>query len=146
MYWIAFYTLGVYLSQSKRDYNLTLPFLITIIGFLLQIVETYCFGIEIGLPVSITIYSCGAIIVLFSNKIQNVLERYKRHFFWLSKIGRYSFVIYLIHFYVIMVLNHFVIINNWFANWFLICVISYYVVWLLDKYIPKRIKLYIGLK
>lgn len=117
IYWIAYYALGIYLSKSKRDYSLTIPLIIMIIGYSVQFLETYFFGIGIDLPVSIVIYSCGAILILFSTHTEKLFNKFSKYLEWLASIGRYSFVIYLIHLYVLLFFNHLFATNYWSIKW-----------------------------
>lgn len=145
IYWIAYYALGIYLSKNDRNYSLTIPIIILITGYIAQFAETYFFGIGIDLPVSIVIYSCGMILVLFSKQTESLLNKISAHLGWLAAIGRYSFVIYLIHLYVLMVFNHFVDTRVWVISWTGVSILSYISVWVLDKILPSNYKRYFGL-
>lgn len=116
-----------------------------ITGYLFQFAETYFFGIGIDLPVSIVIYSCGMIMVLFSTRIETLLNSASKYLGWLASIGRYSFVIYLIHLFVLMVFNHFVDTRVWIISWICVSLLSYGSVWFIDKVLPLNLKRYFGL-
>ena len=116
-----------------------------IIGYSVQFLETYFFGIGIDLPVSIVIYSCGVILILFSTHTEKLFNKFPKYLEWLASIGRYSFVIYLIHLYVLLFFYHFVATNYWSIKWLCASILSYASVWLLDKVVPNKQKKYIGL-
>ena len=145
MYWIAYYALGMYLSKSDRDYSLPIPFVILITGYLAQFAETYFFGIGIDLPVAILIYSCGMILVLFSKRTEALFNKIDKHLGWLASVGRYSFVIYLIHLYVLMAFNRIVDVKIWIVSWVCVILLSYVSVWFIDKVLPQNLKHYFGL-
>lgn len=146
IYWITYYALGIYLSSSKRNYSLITPFMIMITGYLVQFAETYFFDIGIDLPVSIVIYSCGMILLLFSIRTERFFNKISKYLEWLASFGRYSFLIYLIHLYVKMGFTHFVHTKDWFICWICISIFSFFATRLIDKIITqKTIKKYLGL-
>lgn len=146
IYWIAYYALGVYLSSQSRQYSIKYPILIMLLGFLGQLAETNFYLTEIGFPVSILFYSCGCILLLFSKRVQTIVEKYNGHLYWLVSIGRYSFIIYLIHYYIITKCHFLLTLDNWFINWMIISILTCIIVRILDYVTPKNMKFLLGFK
>lgn len=144
--WIVFYYQGCRLSVSDRNYKLRLPWTITVVGLILSYIESKLlasnFGSGFGIKFSSFIYSYGCILLLLSRKFEQLYHSRTlgRIIEW---VGRNSFVIYLFHCYIIIVLNKVPLELSWMARWVIIVTLSIVVAQLL-KLMPSRLRYYIG--
>lgn len=102
--WLVYPALGYYIRKNGRNYMLT-PWLILMVLFLgacfietKLLYEPFHEG-DGATKISAVLYSCCAIIVLFSEKTQAVLENDIIFYHVLVYVGKISFGIYLIHKY-----------------------------------------------
>ena len=77
--WLMFFVLGVMIGHKpERNYSIILPIVITILGFILSVIETdYLLdhrGKGVGIKPSSFINSAGMIFLMFSNKVENLIR------------------------------------------------------------------------
>lgn len=150
VYWIVFYYIGIKLSMSNRDYGIKIPLVLIIIGFVAQMIETYFlmslghFGI--GIKVSAWIYAAGMVLFFFSNKVELAMSKVQGWAFRkVVTIGRFSFGIYLLHVYVLIVLSIINGRNIWLVNFCIVVAISLLFLYSLLLIIPDNYIKRIGL-
>ena len=150
VYWIVFYYIGIKLSMSNRDYGIKIPLVLIIIGFVAQMIETYYlmfighFGI--GIKVSAWIYAAGMVLFLFSNKVELAISKVQGQTFGkVVTIGRFSFGIYLLHVYALIVLPIINRRNTWLMNFCTVTAISLLIIYLLMIIVPNKYIKRIGL-
>lgn len=106
--WIVFFMLGIYLHKYENKDFISVGWALTIIGYLLQIIETAYYlklnGTGLGIKLSSFIFSAGIIILLVSRRTEKYFQesKFTRLLTW---IGEVSFGIYLCHMYVVAVLH-----------------------------------------
>lgn len=148
--WIVFFYMGVFLSKADRTYSLYQYVIFLLLSVLLMMVEAYILCMNslggIGLKPTVYIYSILVILILFSEKVQtlynenNVINRI------ITYIGKISFGIYLIHFIVLNILNHFIIVDVWMLKWSLTTTISVMLIMVSRFILSDTINKYIGFK
>lgn len=118
--WICFFTLGVYLSKTERDYDLKLPVVILILSFIGMVFETGFLmnqsRIGVGIKPSSFVFSFSLLLILFLNKVE-MLYMQNRLGTAIEKVGVYSFGIYLTHMYLITAMNIVHFSGNWLLRW-----------------------------
>ncbi len=146
--WLIFFWLGVYISRSSRNYNMGWLLIGVIISFVLMVIETKfrheATGGGYGIKPSSFVFSFLMILLLFSKQIE---MQYKSGNF-INKIlivmGNYSFSIYLIHCFVIILAFHFVSVPVWIVRWVIVVVITMLIIYLARKVLPKKYLKIIG--
>ena len=146
--WLIFFWLGVYISRSSRDYDIRWILIGGIISFVLMVIETKfrheSTGGGYGIKPSSFVFSFLMILLLFSKQIE---MQYKSGNF-INKIlivmGNYSFSIYLIHCFVIILAFHFVSVPVWIVRWVIVVVITMLIIYLARKVLPKKYLKIIG--
>jgi peptidoglycan/LPS O-acetylase OafA/YrhL len=147
--WIAFFFIGMFLRTHNRNYNIALPIAITALGLIFQLIE-HKYWLEqgsqgLGIKLSSFIFSFGAILLLFSKTCENFylnhLQRFK-----LDRIGTISFGIYLIHLYVLVVINKIATMDSWLLSWLLTITASVAVIKLSQKAFPTFSKKFLGFR
>ena len=141
--WIMFYIQGVFMSRMKRNYSSWGLLLLLILCFLLQIYESKNLfelnGRGMGIKATAYLYSSVAIFLLFSQKLQNLYQTKTNLIFrTIEYIGRISFSIYLIHMFVILLVNRYMEMHNWILNWSVILVLTILIIKMLKIFLPTR--------
>ena len=77
--WLMFFVLGVMIGHKpERNYSIIFPIVITILGFILSVIESdYLlahYGKGVGIKPSSFINSAGMIFLMFSNKVENLIR------------------------------------------------------------------------
>lgn len=149
VYWVIFYFIGVYLSDKKRDYSLTLPIILIVLGFVAQMIEAkYLMSLGnqgVGLKVSSWIYSGGMVLLLFSKKAENLITKDNLAYRWIVKLGVISFGVYLTHMYFILIESIFVHSEGWILKYIVVAAMTILFVMLLRKVAPSNIWKIIGI-
>lgn len=150
--WLAFFQTGMWLgSQKNRDYKIS-PYVWTVvIALLLSYIEMKLvlpFHNEgVGLKLSSHIYSFALIMLLFSERVQNMLSKDNtpifRFFVWLGPI---SFGIYLTHLYILSFLQKHDLIWGWFIDTAVVLLSTAFIIYLLNKILPSKISKYLGFR
>ena len=148
--WLMFFVLGVLIGHKpERNYSVILPVVITIIGFLLSVMESNYlldhYGKGVGIKPSSFIYSAGMVFLMFSSKVENLLSRTGimcRYIIW---IGSLSFGIYLIHCYFVSFIVKRLPINSWLLKWALSLFLTVVFILILRKLLPSKYHKYLGI-
>lgn len=147
--WILFFFLGVFFSKHNRDYNLTVPIIMIIIGLAASILEQRYWistGSQAwGIKLSSFIFSAGIIWLFLSKRIEN---SYNENIFTsiINYIGGISFGIYLLHVYIIAAYSKIITYDNWLLNWIAVISLSILVIWITKKIMPSFSKKYLGFR
>lgn len=144
--WIGFFALGIYLSKnSSREYNLSFAILLLLCGFFINRVEVCWWESTIGryqdYRLGSFLYSFGAILLLFSKKVENIYHKNKSIAkYCLVYVGKISFGIYLIHYLLIPFLQF----RGWGANWIMTLLTSILIIVIAKSLFPSFAKKYLG--
>lgn len=145
--WFMFFMIGVYYSNKQESFSLKFSVSILIIGFVLEICETYWLNINygggMGLKISSFIYSIGVILLILSPQLQS---KYKSNIFnsIIAYIGRISFSIYLIHYFVMMLISILYNFENWLLYWLISILTTTLIITISKKVLPPTINNAIG--
>lgn len=146
-----FFSQGCFLSSHVRDYSIKplliiLPFALTtacIEDRFWQLYYTRC-----GLTVTTFLFAYIIIWILFSKKAEvtfNKLSQNKTMLF-LANIGKISFTIFLLHAYIIQILNQYnLLTNSWCINTAIVFVITSLITYVMKLFLPQRVHRYFGL-
>lgn len=148
--WLMFFVLGVMIGHKpERNYSIILPMVISILGFILSVIESdYLldhYGKGVGIKPSSFIYSAGMIFLMFSNKVEKLVSRtgiIYRLFIW---IGSLSFSIYLIHRYFVSFLAKRLTIDSWLLQWSIALSLTVVFILVLRKLLPTKYHKYLGI-
>ena len=148
--WLMFFVLGVMIGHKpERNYSIILPMVITILGFILSVIETdYLldhYGKGVGIKPSSFIYSAGMIFLMFSNKVENLIRRTGAIYRFIIWIGSLSFGIYLVHCYFISFFVKRLPIDSWLLQWSLALFLTIVFILILRKLLPTKYHKYLGI-
>ena len=148
--WLMFFVLGVMIGHKpERNYSIILPMVITILGFILSVIETdYLldhYGKGVGIKPSSFIYSAGMIFLMFSNKVENLIRRTGAIYRFIIWIGSLSFGIYLVHCYFISFFVKRLPIDSWLLQWSLALFLTVVFILILRKLLPTKYHKYLGI-
>ena len=148
--WLMFFVLGVMIGHKpERNYSIILPMVIAILGFILSVIETdYLldhYGKGVGIKPSSFIYSAGMIILMFSNKVENLIRRTGAIYRFIIWIGSLSFGIYLVHCYFISFFVKRLPIDSWLLQWSLALFLTVVFILILRKLLPTKYHKYLGI-
>ncbi len=145
--WFVFFMIGVYYATSPINYTLKQSMALIVIGLILECIETYYLNINYGggygIKLSAFIYSIGVVMLILSPKVRNVYKSNKLTSI-IAYIGKISFGIYLIHCFVIKVVNFVLPIKVWVISWLMVIIITSIVIMTSRKFIPQKINRYLG--
>ena len=148
--WLMFFVLGVMIGHKpERNYSIILPMVITILGFILSVIESdYLldhYGKGVGIKPSSFIYSAGMIFLMFSNKVENLIRRTGAIYRFIIWIGSLSFGIYLVHCYFISFFVKRLPIDSWLLQWSLALFLTVVFILILRKLLPTKYHKYLGI-
>ena len=148
--WLMFFVLGVMIGHKpERNYSIILPIVITILGFILSVIESdYLldhYGKGVGIKPSSFIYSAGMIFLMFSNKVENLIRRTGAIYRFIIWIGSLSFGIYLVHCYFISFFVKRLPIDSWLLQWSLALFLTVVFILILRKLLPTKYHKYLGI-
>ena len=148
--WLMFFVLGVMIGHKpERNYSIILPIIISILGFILSVIETdYLldhYGKGVGIKPSSFIYSAGMIFLMFSNKVENLIRRTGAIYRFIIWIGSLSFGIYLVHCYFISFFVKRLPIDSWLLQWSLALFLTVVFILILRKLLPTKYHKYLGI-
>ena len=148
--WLMFFVLGVVIGHKpERYYSIILPIVITILGFILSVIESdYLldhYGKGVGIKPSSFIYSAGMIFLMFSNKVENLIRRTGAFYRFMIWIGSLSFSIYLIHCYFVSFCVWRLPIDSWLLQWFIALFLTVVFNLILRKLFPTKYHKYLGI-
>lgn len=120
----------------------------SILLFVLQLCEAYVIGV--GMKTTSFAWSFVFISLFFTRDVRQTFDNDNYIFKLLALIGRYSFGIYLIHLYSLMIIGMLTGKMNiemlWIAKWFMAVTLSLIIVLIIDRIIPSKYIKYIGIK
>ncbi len=144
--WIFFFVLGGRIRKIPRNYSLKMPLLICVVGIIISYAESKLllhYSIEIvGYKLSAFIYSAGAILLLFSERIESLYKADNIFCRIVEFIGKASFGIYLIHLIIIRSLPF----NSGFLLFVSTLSVTIVVIEILRMVLPPMIQTYIGIR
>ena len=148
--WLMFFVLGVVIGHKpERNYSIILPIVITILGFILSVIESdYLldhYGKGVGIKPSSFIYSAGMIFLMFSNKVEKLLSQTGVVYRFIIWIGSLSFSIYLIHCYFVSYLVKRLPIDSWLLQWAIALLLTVAFILILRKLLPTKYHKYLGI-
>ena len=148
--WLMFFVLGVMIGHKpERNYSIILPIVISILGFILSVIESdYLldhYGKGVGIKPSSFIYSAGMIFLMFSNKVENLIRRTGAIYRFIIWIGSLSFGIYLVHCYFISFFVKRLPIDSWLLQWSLALFLTVVFILILRKLLPTKYHKYLGI-
>lgn len=150
--YIGFFALGCYLGKNKPSLNVWYSISIIIIGLVLAIAESYYWldynpkNNWLGLKASVQFLAFGVILLLFSKKISDNYKssKLKQMIEW---CGVQSMPIYMSHMLVKFTLNILGFTPTlWITNWGVVFVLDAIFIFVLNKFIPKNILPYLGIR
>lgn len=149
--WMAFFVVGIWLgSMERRDYKIWPWILTVLVGLILCYAESRMLislcGKGAGLKLSTQIYSFGAVMLLFSDRVQRRLEGDNPLFRFIVWVGSISFGIYLVHMYILELLNEYNPTGNWFLNTLFVFTATAGSIYIVKKVLPTRFLVYLGLR
>ena len=148
--WIAYPAIGYYIGKNKREYKVSPWILLMFLGLVACVLETkwlYCFH-EKGVgatKISALVFSFSAIMVLFSEKTQCLIESDKFWYKLLVYVGELSFGIYLIHKYFLdYLISPFV--NDTFLRATITLIATVAIIALIKKIVPPTVSRILGFR
>ena len=148
--WLMFFVLGVMIGHKpERNYSIILPIAITILGFVLSVIESEyllaLYGKGVGIKPSSFIYSAGMIFLMFSNKVENLIRRTGAIYRFIIWIGSLSFGIYLVHCYFISFFVKRLPVDSWLLKWSIALFLTVVFILILRKLLPTKYHKYLGI-
>ena len=147
--WAIFFMLGIYMSKNPHNNYCTYGIILSIIGFILQMIESWYYlstiGKGLGIKTSSFIFSLGIILIALSNKTQNKFNSsvVTHTIAWLGTI---SFGIYLIHMYFVAIFKTIIESDNWLITWCISTVSTVILILIMLQFLPhSTLKKYFGL-
>ncbi len=147
--WIVFFVLGGVIRCNPIKYSLFASVIIIILALIAQFFEAQHLNIlgsggGFGIKLSSFIFSFGLILLLFSEKLE---RKYNSSLWlnkWIEKLGNLSFGIYLIHCYVIIVVERIIPSNYWLLDFLLVLTLTSLIILISKKLLPTVSKRYLG--
>ena len=148
--WLMFFVFGVMIGHKpERNYSIILPIAITILGFVLSVIESEyllaLYGKGVGIKPSSFIYSSGMIFLMFSSKLENLIRRTGAIYRFIIWIGSLSFGIYLIHCYFISFFVKRLPVDSWLLKWSIALFLTVVFILILRKLLPTKYHKYLGI-
>lgn len=148
---IVYFVLGMCLGQRSRDYGLMWPVLGICSGLVLEYFESrFLFGFHGlglgGIKLSAYLYSSAVIMLLFSERIEKVYEKYSGYMQGVVKLGNISFGVYLMHCYVITFVRLLTPDLCWGLEWAIVVILTSGFILLVKSIIPNFAVKYLGFR
>lgn len=147
--WAVFFYMGILLSKSKREYKITLLYILIPLCIIACLIESYLLQTNNhngwGIKFTTYIYSATIILLLFSKHIESRFNADGLVNRFINNIGRISFPLYLMHCYVITIVFKFINIQNYLMRWLLVSGCSILLVILMRRIIPSKFHKLLGL-
>lgn len=142
--WIMFFCQGILMGKAERRYSIGALAVFLVLSLILQLIESYyLYGIRgdgFGIKASAFLYSFIIILIFFSKRIQTTYESNPNIISSIIEyVGKISFGIYLIHMYIVMVINKYTDVENWGIKWLLTIILSMTVIYSAKKLLPNKI-------
>lgn len=147
-----FFSLGCYLgcNEYNRIYNLRIIFALLPLALFLAYLEDWylrTYYTECGLTISTFIFVYLMIWLIMSQKVEDFFNTKVTCVFvkLIAKIGKLSFVIFLLHVYIINSIDYLgLFTNSWFLNIIIVLFVTTILVYIADLMVPKLFKRYLG--
>lgn len=148
--WIMFFSLGVVLGNKKRNYSILIPLLLVTFGYVGELLETFYLNLKygggLGIKPTSFMFSTGMILLLFQSKIEHIYHHTNiRNLDYIASIGRDSYCIYLIHYYI-STTSKLILSGSWFLRWSFVLITSLVIIIALKAMFPPRFLKMIGLQ
>ena len=132
--WIGFFTLGIALGMSpNRDYKLSCPLPLLLIGIIMSILTSNYFHIGDGQKPSSFIYSIGLVLMLCNSRVESILRSNNILYRIVLWIGEISFAVYLMHMYIVRFVMPHIDISNWFFRALFVLVATAALIFILQR-------------
>lgn len=146
---LIFFYLGIYLSKHSRDYYLSLPIIMIVIGLILGIIQMQYIRINYeesgtGQKLFLYLYDIGIILLCMSRKCESL---YKSNIITrlILYIGEISFGIYFTHVYLIFIVDRFFhVCGSWFLLWGTSLLFTIGIIVICKKIVPVFSRKYFG--
>lgn len=141
--WMVFFFMGVFFSGRSRNYSLSRPITIAVIGLVLEFVVfgylknmTDKIGMAIGINPATVLFNIGIILILFSRKLEMAFTSnfITKIIVWLGGI---SFGIYLSHCFVIIIVSRVLPNLSWISQWSIVVCLTAIIVLCTKSLFPK---------
>lgn len=144
VYWMMFYYQGINISTNHPKFCVNHLCTVAIVAFVGQLIESYYTGP--GIKATTWIWSYFGVYILYSNKIIEIYSRFRKYFRPLVIMGQYSFGIYLVHVYILIIVEKIASDCLWPIRLIIVITLTLLCVWAADKILPYKIVKYLGLK
>lgn len=150
--YIGYFALGCYLGRTEIKPNCWIVCIITILGLIGAVAETYYWftyhgeNNGLGLKSSVSFFSFGVILLVFSKQFSG---KYKSTRFtkWIEWCGVQSMPIYLSHMLILFIMNVLGIqLVTWFSNWLLLFSLDVFLIYVMYRMLPKKVLSYLGIR
>lgn len=150
--YIGYFALGCYLGRTEIRPNCWIVCIITILGLIGAVAETYYWftyhgtNNGVGLKSSVSFFSFGVILLVFSKRFS---DKYKSTKItkWIEWCGVQSMPIYLSHMLIFFIINYMGIqFMTWFINWLLLFSLDVFLVYAIYRGLPQKVLPYLGIR
>lgn len=150
--WIGFFVLGVALAGSGRNFCWAILLIGLVVTLLLQFFECkwllthFLQGVGLGIKPSSFLFSVLVILLVFSKRVEESFKSKKTFNKAISFVGRVSFVVYLSHTLVIIVLYRVPLYNNfsWGGRFLIVTIADMALVGMMYCLTPLKMKRVVG--
>ena len=152
----VFYGIGCLCAKQKVRFSFLILLSLSAVFLVEQVVETIylskvissnTIGIRntIGLKIFTPLFSSATILLLFNSILK---AKFKLNFISkvLVSLGEHSFTIYLTHLFVWFMLSRIVSIDYWALRWFILIVVDFAFVLFIQRIIPQKFHIYMGIR
>lgn len=144
----CFFTLGIYLAKYKRYLASIKCIVLLILSLFIAVAETLylheCYGGGLGTKPSSFLVAISIILLLFNEKIKYWYDKHIKHAA-VTYISKMSFIIYLTHYYIIIVLSQFCQIDHWIVQWSIVVFTDLLIITIIDRILPQKLKPFVGI-
>ena len=146
--WFGFFTLGIYLAKYKRYLASIKCIILLILSLFIAVAETLylheCYGGGLGTKPSSFLVAISIILLLFNEKIKYWYDKHIKYAA-VTYISKMSFIIYLTHYYIIIVLSQFCQIDHWIVQWSIVFFTDLLIITIIDRILPQKLKPFVGI-
>lgn len=138
--WILYYMLGIWLSKQNLNYSPTTPIIIAITILTLAYINE-SLNLDFGLWEYVRhmcILPTAIIFIIFSKKTE-FCYRTTTASRPIERIGKMSFGIYLIHFYIIWFILDYINFESWIPKWTVTLLLSIIFIQFVKLITPRKI-------
>lgn len=146
--WLGFFTLGIYLAKYKKYLASIKCIVLLILSLFIAVAETLylheCYGGGLGTKPSSFLVAISIILLLFNEKIKYWYDKHIKYAA-VTYISKMSFIIYLTHYYIIIVLSQFCQIDHWIVQWSIVFFTDLLIITIIDRILPQKLKPFVGI-